>query len=220
MPADSTANPGHFHQNWAGLAVLFSRQIINGSRIFLYKLHIPQNTFACSFSRLISDGIGSVYSKNSKSSESDPHLKYFATSVAILFSSYVCTAAYLKFHFKEAWGTALLYPYYHGRNLFHHFKRSALAIWKNEELPEEPEREQQYAHFVKFFECVTEAVLQLCLSSLILREFGLSNAGFQAFNQLSGIFSSLVSIVLLFAKVGTISTYYILDINVSSVVEF
>ena len=25
---NSTANPAHFHQNWAGLAVLFSRQIL------------------------------------------------------------------------------------------------------------------------------------------------------------------------------------------------
>ena len=135
-------------------------------------------------------------------------MKYFATSVGILVSSYLCTAAYLKIHFKEAWGTALLYPYYHGRNLFRHFKRSAIAIWRNQELPEETEKEQQYAHAVKFFETVTESVLQLCLSCLILREFGLSKAGFQAFNQLSGIFSSLGSIVLLFAKVGTISTYY------------
>ena len=126
--------------------------------------------------------------------------------MAILASSYLCTATYLKYHFKEAWGTALLYPYYHGRNLFLHFKRSALAIWRGEDLPQEPEREKQYAHGVKFFETITESVLQLCLSCLILREFGLSNARFQAFNQLSGIFSSLVSIVLLFAKVGTIST--------------
>ena len=129
--------------------------------------------------------------------------------MAILASSYICTATYIKLHFKEAWGTALLYPYYHGRNLFRHIKRSALAIWQGEELPEEPERERRYAHGVKYFETVTESVLQLCLSCLILREFGLSNAGFQAFNQLSGIFSSLLSIVLLFAKVGTISTYYI-----------
>ena len=126
--------------------------------------------------------------------------------MAILVSSYICTATYLKYHFKEAWGTALLYPYFHGRNLFRFFKKSAHAIWKGEDLPEESEREKQYAHGVKFFETVTESVLQLCLSCLILREFGLSNAGFQAFNQLSGIFSSLVSIILLFAKVGTIST--------------
>ena len=31
---NSTANPAHFHRNWAELAVLFSRQIPNGSHDF------------------------------------------------------------------------------------------------------------------------------------------------------------------------------------------
>ena len=31
---NSTANPAHFHKNWAELAVLFSRQILNGSQDF------------------------------------------------------------------------------------------------------------------------------------------------------------------------------------------
>ena len=31
---NSTANPAHFHPNWAGLAVLFSRQLLNGSQDF------------------------------------------------------------------------------------------------------------------------------------------------------------------------------------------
>ena len=31
---NSTANPAHFHQNWAGLAVPFSRQLLNGSQDF------------------------------------------------------------------------------------------------------------------------------------------------------------------------------------------
>ena len=127
--------------------------------------------------------------------------------MAILASSYVSTATYLKYHCNEEWGTALLYPFYHGRNLYRHIKRSALAIWRGEDIPEESEREKRYAHVVNFFETVTESVLQLCLSCLILREFGLSNAGFQAFNQLSGIFSSLASIVMLFAKVRTLSIY-------------
>ena len=30
----STANPANFHPNWAGLAVLFSRQLLNGSHDF------------------------------------------------------------------------------------------------------------------------------------------------------------------------------------------
>ena len=38
---NSTANPAHFHQNWAELAVLFSRQILNSSQdFFLYNILI------------------------------------------------------------------------------------------------------------------------------------------------------------------------------------
>jgi len=38
---NSTANPAHFHQNWAGLDVLlniFSRQLLNGSQDFNFSL--------------------------------------------------------------------------------------------------------------------------------------------------------------------------------------
>ena len=35
---NSTANPAHFNQNWAGLAVLYSRQILNGSQDFFFSL--------------------------------------------------------------------------------------------------------------------------------------------------------------------------------------
>jgi hypothetical protein len=31
---NSTANPAQFHQNWAGLAVLFSRQLLNSFQDF------------------------------------------------------------------------------------------------------------------------------------------------------------------------------------------
>ena len=37
--ANSTANPADFHPNWAGLAVLFSRQILNGSQDFFSLLY-------------------------------------------------------------------------------------------------------------------------------------------------------------------------------------
>ena len=35
---NSTANPADFHPNWAGLAVLFIRQILNGSQDFFSSL--------------------------------------------------------------------------------------------------------------------------------------------------------------------------------------
>ena len=34
----STANSAHFHPNWAGLAVLFSRQLLNGSQDLFFVL--------------------------------------------------------------------------------------------------------------------------------------------------------------------------------------
>ena len=37
---NSTANPAHFHPNWAGLAVLFSRQLLNGSQVFFVCFNI------------------------------------------------------------------------------------------------------------------------------------------------------------------------------------
>ena len=47
---------------------------------------------------------------------------------------------------------------------------------------------------------MTESLMQLCLNCLILREFGVSPNGFEASNQISGLCSSLISIILLFAK--------------------
>ena len=37
---NSKANPAHFHPNWAGLAVLFSRQFLSGSQDFFFCLNI------------------------------------------------------------------------------------------------------------------------------------------------------------------------------------
>ena len=37
---NSTANPAHFYPNWAGLAVLFSRQLLNGSQDFFFGFNI------------------------------------------------------------------------------------------------------------------------------------------------------------------------------------
>ena len=37
---NGTANPAHFHPNWAGLAVLFSRQLLNSSQDFFFHFNI------------------------------------------------------------------------------------------------------------------------------------------------------------------------------------
>ena len=94
-----------------------------------------------------------------------------------------------------------MYPFYHGRHLFNQMKANTIAICRGEELPNEPEEEKSYGHCIIFFETMTESLMQLCLNALILREFGLSPNGYERSNQISGLFSSLISIVLLFAKV-------------------
>ena len=98
---------------------------------------------------------------------------------------------------------SFMFPYHHGRNLFNQMKANTIAIWRGEELPEQNEKERLYGHCIIFFETMTESLMQLCLNTLVLREFGLSPNRFEASNQLSGLFSSLLSIILLFAKVRT-----------------
>ena len=66
---NSTANSAHFHQNWAGFAVLFSRQILNRSQdfflfnilIFIYLLKYETiETHGCAFFTLNILSIGTV----------------------------------------------------------------------------------------------------------------------------------------------------------------
>ena len=111
---------------------------------------------------------------------------------------------YIEFlYLQETWRKSLMFPYHHGRNLFHQMRANTIAIWKSEELPEQPENDKLYGHCIIFFETMTESLMQLCLSTLVLREFGLSPNRFEASNQISGLLSSLISIILLFAKVRT-----------------
>ena len=129
------------------------------------------------------------------------HNKYFFTCVSIMVSSYIMTVAYLKHHLNEPTKQAIFYPFYHGRTLFRHMKRNMLAICKGCDIPESPAEEKRHTHAVMFMEAISESMLQLSLSCLLIREFGLSSNGYEKFNQLSGLCSSLMSMVLLFAKV-------------------
>ena len=96
-----------------------------------------------------------------------------------------------------------MYPYHHGRNLFSQLKANTISIWRGEELPEEPQQDKLYGHCIMFFETMSESMMQLCLNSVIIREFGLSPNVYESSNQISGLVSSLLSVILLFAKVRT-----------------
>ena len=111
---------------------------------------------------------------------------------------------YIEFlYVQETWRKSFMFPYHHGRNLFNQMKANTIAIWRGDELPERKEEDILYGHRIIFFETMTESLMQLCLFTLVLREFGLSPNHFEASNQISGLFSSLFSIILLFAKVRT-----------------
>ena len=131
------------------------------------------------------------------------HQKFFRASVSIAVTSYLLTVFFLRYHLNESWKRAFLYPYLLGRNLWNHMKRNIRSICKGQEIPEVSEEEKRYGHCISFFEATTESILQLSISCLLLREFGLSPNDFDRFNQLSGLGSSLMSIVLLFSKVRT-----------------
>ena len=111
---------------------------------------------------------------------------------------------YIEFlYVQETWRKSFMFPYHHGRNLFKEMKAQTIAIWRGEELPEQEEKDKLYGHRIIFFEAMTEGLMQLCLSTLVLREFGISPKTFEASNQISGFFTSLFSIILLFSKVRT-----------------
>ena len=123
------------------------------------------------------------------------------TSISIIFSSYITTLLYLKFQMEEKITVALLYPFHYSKNLLKIIKCKLLAITKGEEVPEESHKEKVFMENISFIEATSESVLQLCLNCLTLREFGTSADLFEKFIQLSGLSTSLLSIVLAFAKV-------------------
>ena len=129
------------------------------------------------------------------------HFKYGITSLSIMILSYLTTMIYLTVYMKQNFKKSLIYPYYHGRNLLSQTKKSILAIWHGEDLPEESDESKHFGHCVRFLESTTESVLQLCLSCLVLNEFGLSTNEYEKFNQLTSLLTSLISICLLFSKV-------------------
>ena len=133
------------------------------------------------------------------------HPKYGILSVCIMLSSYITTVLYLKFQMKLKWSlngaVALFYPFQHSKNLLKIIRSKFLAVIRSEIVPKETEEEELYMENIAFIEANSESVLQLCLSCVILREFGTSTDSFQRFFQLFGLFTSLISIVVAFAKV-------------------
>ena len=126
---------------------------------------------------------------------------HILTLSSIMLSSYITTVLYLKFEMEEKMSVALLYPFQHSKNLMKIIKRKFLAVIRGEEVPEDTHEEKIFMHNISFIEATSESVLQLCLTCLTLREFGTSTDIFEKFGQLSGLLTSVISIVMAFAKV-------------------
>ena len=118
-----------------------------------------------------------------------------------MISSYVTTVLYLIFQMDEEIRQALLYPFKHGKNLVKIIKQKSIAVIKGKEVPQPTHKEKVFMHNISFIEASSESVLQICLNCVIIREYGTSTDPFQKFIQLSGLVSSIISIVLAYSQV-------------------
>ena len=69
------------------------------------------------------------------------------------------------------------------------------------DLPPEKDEIKTFAHQVAFYEAMSESVFQLCLSCLVLREFGISTNPTEKFLQITRSLMPFLSIMLAFSKV-------------------
>ena len=130
------------------------------------------------------------------------HNQYGYISLIILITSYITTVLFLIFKGNQNPIVALCFPIYHVANIFDQIKNNNIAIMNGDELPEEPDTTKTFAYQIVFLETMSESVLQLCLSCLVIRQFGLSIDSNERFIQITGLFSSLMSICISFGQVS------------------
>ena len=75
-------------------------------------------------------------------------------------------------------------------------------IYHGREWSEMPKEDMIFIHKIAFVESISEATLQLILSCLILRSYGISNDAFSMFTQIFSFVTSLLSIVFAFKSVS------------------
>ena len=119
---------------------------------------------------------------------SNCHFKYMYASITIMISSYLTTVTYLiRRKLASGWINAAMYPYFHLRNLVRNITGN--------ENPNEEVFNSVYGHHIKFIESTSESAMQLFLSCLVLREFGIESK----IRILSPILS-IISLYVSFAK--------------------
>ena len=127
--------------------------------------------------------------------------EFGAISLVIIVTSYLTTVVCLKYTRKETLISSLCYPFKLSKHTLKRIKNNFMAIYRMEELPEESKEEMIFGHQVVFLEALSESILQICMSCIKLRRYGISTDYFEAFMQMSGLLTSIISICLAFSKV-------------------
>ena len=130
------------------------------------------------------------------------HDHYAYISLVIIITSYITTVLFLIFKGNQKPIIALCFPIYHIAYIFDQIRTDNIAIINGDELPEESNMTKTFAYQIVFLETMSESVLQLCLSCLVIRQFGLSINSAERFIQLTGLFSSLMCICISFGQVS------------------
>ena len=130
------------------------------------------------------------------------HPNYGYVSLVIIITSYITTVLYLIFRGNQPPIIALCFPVYHIAYIFDQIRNNNIAILNGDELPEEPNTTKTFAYQIVFLETMSESVLQLCLSCLVIRQFGLSVNSNERFVQITGLVSSLMCICISFGQVS------------------
>ena len=119
---------------------------------------------------------------------SNCHFHYFYASITIMIISYLTTVQYLiRRNLSSGWLNATIFPYIHLRNLIMNVTGNV--------SPNEEAFNSVYGHHIRFIESTSESAIQLFLSCLILREFGIESN----IRILSPILS-IISLYVSFAK--------------------
>ena len=130
--------------------------------------------------------------------------EFGAISLVIIVTSYLTTVVCLKYTRKETFTSSLCYPFKHSKNTLNTIKNNFMAIYRMEELPQESKEEMIFGHQVVFLEALSESILQICMSCIKIRQYGISADYFEAFMQVSGLLTSIISTCLAFSKVRKI----------------
>ena len=130
------------------------------------------------------------------------HNQYGYISLIIMITSYITTVLFLIFRGNQKPLIAVCFPIYHIANIFDQIKKNNIAILNGDELPQELNATKTFAYQIVFLETTSESVLQLCLSCLVIRQFGLSVNSTERFIQVTGLFSSLMCICISFGQVS------------------